>query len=132
MTYDQAIEYFGGTQTTLARALGITQGTVSQWKRQVPPAYQFQIEVLSGRALTVDPELIPEGLRSGQAPAADRDAVVTQGARTAIRLRARRRSFSPATPDAPTHSSLGWPRRAGTLVADAARALYDVLTWRRR
>ena len=68
MTYDQAIEYFGGTQTTLARALGITQGTVSQWKRQVPPAYQFQIEVLSGRALTVDPELIPEGLRPVKHP----------------------------------------------------------------
>lgn len=63
MTYTEALQRFGGTQVKLARTLGITQATVSAWKGKVPPHYQFQIEVLSGGALKVDPELIPEELR---------------------------------------------------------------------
>lgn len=58
MTYHDALRHFGGTQVRLAAALGITQSTVSSWKGAIPPAYQFQIEVLSDRALRVDPDLL--------------------------------------------------------------------------
>lgn len=60
MTYTEALQRFGGTQVKLAAALGITQSTVSAWKGVIPPAYQYQIEVLSDRALRVDPDLLPQ------------------------------------------------------------------------
>lgn len=63
MTYEQALRHFGGTQVALAAALGITQPTVSGWKKRIPAPYQFQIEVLSRGQLRVDPELLPEELR---------------------------------------------------------------------
>jgi hypothetical protein len=58
MDYKSALEHFGGTQVKLAAALGITQPTVSSWKGVIPAPYQFQIEVLSDRALRVDSALI--------------------------------------------------------------------------
>ena len=63
MTYTEALTHFGGRQVDLARVLRVNQSTVSQWKGHVPPHYQFQLQVLSGGALKVDPELIPEELR---------------------------------------------------------------------
>lgn len=68
MTFDQALAWAGGTQVALAAKLGVYQSAVSRWKRTIPPHYQFQIQVLSGGALTVDPELIPEGLRPVKHP----------------------------------------------------------------
>jgi hypothetical protein len=59
MTYQDALKHFGGTQVALAKALGITQPTVSSWRGVIPAAYQFQLEVLSDRALRVDRGLIP-------------------------------------------------------------------------
>jgi hypothetical protein len=59
MDYKSALDHFGGTQIKLAAALGITQPTVSAWKGVIPAAYQFQLEVLSDRALRVDPALLP-------------------------------------------------------------------------
>lgn len=58
MDYQSAVQFFGGSQTKLAAALGISQPTVSRWGGIVPAQYQFQIEVLSGRTLRVDPALI--------------------------------------------------------------------------
>lgn len=58
MTYQDALQFFGGTQVRLASALGIGQSAVSSWKGKIPPAYQFQIEVLSDRALRVDQEIL--------------------------------------------------------------------------
>ena len=68
MTYTEALQWGGGTQVKMARILGVTQATVSAWKGTVPPHYQFQIQVLSNGALTVDPELIPEELRPVKHP----------------------------------------------------------------
>jgi hypothetical protein len=58
MTYDEVIERFG-TQARLASILGITQSTVSLWKKVVPARYQFQIEVLTHGELKADRALIP-------------------------------------------------------------------------
>lgn len=57
MTYNEAIRHFGGTQTKLAAALGIKQSAVSLWGRVIPKHYQYQIEVITGGALLVDPDL---------------------------------------------------------------------------
>ena len=57
MTYSEALEFFGGTQVKLAAALGVAQPTVSCWGGSIPPAYQYQIEVISGGKLLADPEL---------------------------------------------------------------------------
>jgi hypothetical protein len=72
MTYDEALEHFGGTQEKLAAALGITQPTVSVWKGVLPDAYQYQIEVITGGKLRADPELRrPANAVSQQAAAAN-------------------------------------------------------------
>jgi DNA-binding transcriptional regulator Cro len=66
MDYQQAIEHFGGTQNKLAAAIGTAQPVVSKWRKagSIPPAWQFRIEVISGRKLRVDPDLIPAELRA--------------------------------------------------------------------
>jgi DNA-binding transcriptional regulator YdaS (Cro superfamily) len=56
MTYNQAISYFG-TQTRLAAALGISQSTVSCWRRVIPASKQYQLEIITNRALKADAEL---------------------------------------------------------------------------
>lgn len=55
MNVDQAIEHFG-SQSALARALGIEPPSVAEWKSKgkIPPVRQFQIEVVSGGALKAD------------------------------------------------------------------------------
>lgn len=54
MTKDDAIKALGGTQEALAKALGMTQGSVSLWKTYPPPLRQLQIEVLTGGALRAE------------------------------------------------------------------------------
>lgn len=56
MTYHDAIEHFG-TQVKLARALGISQPTVSCWRGVVPAQYQYQLEVITRGRLRADDEL---------------------------------------------------------------------------
>lgn len=56
MTYDDAIEHFG-TQVKLADALGIKQPAVSAWNKVIPPAYQYQLEIITAGALRVDEQL---------------------------------------------------------------------------
>lgn len=53
MTYDEALSRFG-TQTALADALGITQSTVSAWRRTVPARYQYQLEVITAGELRAE------------------------------------------------------------------------------
>lgn len=55
MTKDQAVAHFG-TQTLLAKALGLTQGTISLWPDYPPPIRQLQIERLTGGALRAEPD----------------------------------------------------------------------------
>ena len=49
MKKDEVLAYFG-TQVQLAKALGITQAAVAQW-REVPMLRQYQLERLTGGAL---------------------------------------------------------------------------------
>ena len=56
MTKDQAVEALGGTQQALAKALGITQGSVSLWGDYPPPLRQLQIEALTGGTLRAEPD----------------------------------------------------------------------------
>lgn len=57
MTYADVLTHFG-TQVAIARALGITQPTVSAWRGTVPARYQYQIAVLTRGALRVDEGLL--------------------------------------------------------------------------
>ncbi len=52
MTKDQAVLHFG-SQAALARALGITRGSVHNWD-EIPIGRQFQIEVVTDGALLAD------------------------------------------------------------------------------
>lgn len=56
MTYQEAIDYFG-TQVRLAAALGIQQPSVSSWGKVIPDRYQYQLEIITGGDLLVDPYL---------------------------------------------------------------------------
>jgi hypothetical protein len=57
MTYNQVIAKFG-TQVKLAAALGITQGTVSPWRKAgIPPRWQYHLEVITDGALRADKRL---------------------------------------------------------------------------
>jgi DNA-binding transcriptional regulator YdaS (Cro superfamily) len=55
MNIDQAIEHFG-SQSALARALGIEPPSVAEWKAngRIPPLRQFQIESVTGGKLKAD------------------------------------------------------------------------------
>lgn len=56
MTKDEAIKALGGTQSSLAAALGITQGSVALWGQRPPALRQLQIEALTAGALRAGPE----------------------------------------------------------------------------
>jgi transcriptional repressor of cell division inhibition gene dicB len=55
MTKDEAVAHFG-TQVLLARALGMSQGSVSLWGERPPEIRQLQIEALTGGKLKAGPE----------------------------------------------------------------------------
>ena len=55
MTYSEAIAHFG-TQTKLAEALGMTQGSVSAWEGFIPPLRQIQLQTITGGKLMADPQ----------------------------------------------------------------------------
>jgi transcriptional repressor of cell division inhibition gene dicB len=53
MTKEQAIQFFG-TQMLLAKALGMSQGSVSLWGEYPPELRQLQIEALTDGALKAE------------------------------------------------------------------------------
>ncbi|WP_335918325.1 Cro/CI family transcriptional regulator [Shewanella algae] len=56
-----AIEYFGGKRggrTKLAKALGISPSSVSQWAEDVPQLRAFQLERLTNGELKADDDLL--------------------------------------------------------------------------
>ena len=55
MNKTQVLEHFGGVGAT-ARALGISQPSVSNWSEALPELRQLEIEKLTGGALTAGPE----------------------------------------------------------------------------
>lgn len=77
MDYQSALEFCGGTQTEMARRLGVSQAAVSRWSRMpmIPAHQQFRIAALSGGALTVDPACLPASLQ--QPPAHSLPALAT-------------------------------------------------------
>lgn len=51
-----AISHFG-SQSALARALGVTKGAVSLWGRVIPEGSAYKLESLTKGVLRVDPQL---------------------------------------------------------------------------
>jgi len=58
MTKDEAIRYFG-TQTKLAKALGVSQSTVSEWV-DLPEGRQYQLEIATGGVLKAEKPALRE------------------------------------------------------------------------
>lgn len=56
MLKSAAIAHFG-SGAALARALGITKGAVSFWKKHVPEGRAYQIESVTNGVLRVDPKV---------------------------------------------------------------------------
>lgn len=54
MTTDEAIKALGGTQAALAKALGMSQGSVSLWGDYPPPLRQLQIEAMTSGELRAE------------------------------------------------------------------------------
>lgn len=56
MNFDQIISHFG-TQQRAADALGLSQSSVAEWKKNgIPEGRQFQIQVITEGALMADPK----------------------------------------------------------------------------
>lgn len=53
MTYEQAIKYFG-TESEIARSLGVKPPSVSEWKDGIPIGRQYQIELATKGRLKAD------------------------------------------------------------------------------
>lgn len=53
MKTQDAADFFG-SRVKLARALGIFPSAITQWGERVPEVRQYQIQILSGGALTAD------------------------------------------------------------------------------
>ena len=60
----QLIQYFGGTQVSMAKRLGVTRALISQWKNggKIPALRAMQIERLSNGAFKAV-DLAPSGMR---------------------------------------------------------------------
>lgn len=58
MLKTSVIRHFGD-QAQTARALGITIGAVSQWPKVIPRGSAYQVEVVTGGKLRVDPRMYP-------------------------------------------------------------------------
>lgn len=57
MTKQEAIAHFGSVKA-LAETLQITPGAISQWGRFPPPGQQALLQLLTGGALRVEPEVL--------------------------------------------------------------------------
>lgn len=54
MTKDQAVKHYG-TQVLLAKALGMSQGSISLWGEHPPELRQLQLEALTAGKLRAEP-----------------------------------------------------------------------------
>ena len=58
MTYEQLIEHFG-TQAAAARALGVKQPSVSEWKKNgIPEDQQLKAQKITKGKLPADPAIV--------------------------------------------------------------------------
>jgi transcriptional repressor of cell division inhibition gene dicB len=49
--------HFGGTDSSVAKSLGITRSAVWQWGEIVPERIAYKVQIITGGALRVDPSL---------------------------------------------------------------------------
>ncbi len=63
MTRSQAVQHFQSV-SKLARALGITKQAVNAWGDQIPAKRQFELQQITGGALLVDPDLVPDAAQA--------------------------------------------------------------------
>ena len=54
MKTKDAVDYFGGSKTELANALGVDRSAITLWGEDVPRLRQYQIEILTKGALKAD------------------------------------------------------------------------------
>jgi hypothetical protein len=60
MTYDDLRRYYG-TQVKIAAAVGVTQGTVSTWKKKgIPFDIQCRVEIITDGGLRANRALVPQ------------------------------------------------------------------------
>lgn len=59
MKKQSVIDHFGSVRA-VADALNITYQSVREWPEDVPEGRQFQIQVITKGALTVDSKLLPK------------------------------------------------------------------------
>lgn len=64
MRKKDVIEYYGGSQSKAARALGLTRAAISIWPELVPLAPAYRIQVLTNNKLKVDPTLYRKAKRT--------------------------------------------------------------------
>jgi transcriptional repressor of cell division inhibition gene dicB len=57
MKRQDVIAHFGGTQSSAAKALGITKSAVHQWGEIIPEGMAYKIQVITAGMLRVDPSL---------------------------------------------------------------------------
>lgn len=67
MRKQQVIEHFKGKQVSIARALNLTPGAISQWGEIIPEAQAMKLERITGGALVYDPALYSSPNTSGAA-----------------------------------------------------------------
>lgn len=65
MNYDDLINHFGGSQTKVAAAIGISQSAISRWKTdnggRIPRIQQFVIQALTLGVLEPDVDVLNPG-----------------------------------------------------------------------
>jgi DNA-binding transcriptional regulator YdaS (Cro superfamily) len=61
MTFTQVVSHFG-SQIAAARALGVSQPTLANWKARgkIPQLQQLRIEHATGGKLRADPKILPK------------------------------------------------------------------------
>ena len=58
MNKQEAVSHFG-SQVLLAKALGMSQGSVSLWGEYPPPLRQLQIQAITGGKLKAEADCLP-------------------------------------------------------------------------
>jgi len=54
MTKSEAIAFYGGKPSKLARALGVHPAAVTNWSERIPEGRQYQLEVITKGKLKAD------------------------------------------------------------------------------
>ena len=63
MNKQEAVTHFG-SQVLLAKALGMSQGSVSLWGEYPPVLRQLQIQAITGGKLKAEPDCLPAPIKT--------------------------------------------------------------------